>query len=222
VIRFDQRGSGLSDRNVEDLSFDTWVGDLETVVKANGLEQFVLLGISQGGPVAIEYAVRHPEQVTHLILYGAYARGWVKRGGSLQERQAMLTLMREGWGRDNPVYRQLFTLTFMPEATPEQVRWFNELQRISASAENAVRLRTMSGSIDVSDRLPLVSVPTLVLHARGDESVPFSEGRLLASLIPNARFVALDSRNHLILENEPAWPRLVSEVRAFLSDKNRT
>ena len=129
----------------------------------------------------------------------------------------MLTLMREGWGRDNPVYRQLFTLTFMPEATPEQIQWFSELQRVSTSAENAIRFRTASGQIDVLDRLQLVSVPTLVLHARGDERVPFSEGRQLASLIPNARLVALDTRNHLVLEDEPAWAELVAEVRAFLT-----
>ncbi|HXG37033.1 MAG TPA: alpha/beta fold hydrolase [Dehalococcoidia bacterium] len=218
VIRFDQRGCGLSDWDVEDLSFQSWVRDLETVVEASGVGKFALLGISQGGAVAIEYAVRHPEKVTHLILCGAYTRGWAKRGHSLPEHEAVLTLIREGWGRDNPIYRQLFTLTFMPEATPEQIHWFNELQRVSTSAPNAARLRTASGQIDVLDRLPLVSVPTLVLHARGDERVPFDQGRQLASLIPNARFVPLDSRNHLTLEDEPAWPRLLAEVRAFLSD----
>jgi pimeloyl-ACP methyl ester carboxylesterase len=218
VIRFDQRGSGLSDRDVEDLSFEAWVRDLETVVQAAGLDRFALLGISQGAAVAIEYAVRHPEQVTHLVLCGAYSRGWVKRGQALQEHEAVLTLMREGWGRDTPVYRQLFTLTFMPEATPDQVQWFNELQRVSTSAENATRLRMVSGQIDVTDRLPLVSAPTLVLHAIADQRIPFDEGRHVASLIPGARFVALDSKNHLTLEDEPAWPKLIAEVRSFLTE----
>ena len=216
VIRFDQRGCGLSDRDVTDISFDAWVGDLETVVEAAGVDRFALLGISQGGPVAIEYAVRHPEKVSHLILCGAYARGWTRRERHREENEALVTLLREGWGRDAPAYRQLFTMMFMPEATAEQIRWFNELQRVSTSGENAYRLRTATGQIDVTERLPLVSVPTLVIHARGDERIPFDEGRRLASMIPNARFVALDSRNHLTLADEPAWPRLVSEVRAFL------
>ena len=216
VIRFDQRGCGLSDRNVEDLSFEAWVKDLETVVDASGVDRFALLGISQGGAAAIEYAARHPDRVTHLVLCGAYTRGWAKRGQALKEHEAVLTLMREGWGRDTPVYRQLFTLIFMPDATAEQVQWFNELQRISTSAENATRIRTASGQIDVLGRLREVSVPTLVLHARGDQRVPFDEGRQLASLIPNARFVALESRNHLTLEDEPAWQVLIKEVRAFL------
>jgi pimeloyl-ACP methyl ester carboxylesterase/DNA-binding winged helix-turn-helix (wHTH) protein len=218
VVRFDQRGSGLSDRSVDDLSFEAWVLDLETVVEAAGVERFALLGISQGGAVAVEYAVRHPEKVSKLILCGAYPRGWAKRGQSTVEHEAVLTLIREGWGRDNPVYRQLFTATFMPEATPEQVAWFNELQRMSTSAENAVRIRTATGQIDILDRLQLVKAPTLVLHARGDERIPFSEGRQMASLIPNARFVALESRNHLTLADEPAWQTLIAEVRAFLAE----
>jgi len=216
VIRFDQRGSGLSDRDVSNFSFESWVTDLEAVVEAAGLDRFALLGISQGGAVAIEYAVRHPDKVTHLILCGAYTRGWRKRGQSLEENEAVLTLMREGWGRDTPVYRQLFTLTFMPGATAEQIQWFNELQRVSTSPQNAARLRTASGDIDVSGRLRMVSVPTLVLHATGDQRVPFDEGRFLASQIPNARFVALESRNHLPLQDEPAWDKLIAEVRSFL------
>jgi pimeloyl-ACP methyl ester carboxylesterase/DNA-binding winged helix-turn-helix (wHTH) protein len=218
VIRFDQRGSGLSDREVADISFEAWVNDLETVVEAAGLQKFALLGVSQGGAVAVEYAVRHPERVTRLVLYGAFAHGWRLRGQSVQEHEAVLTLIREGWGRDLPVYRQLFTLTFMPDATTEQAQWFNELQRVSTSPENAARFRSASGDINVTARLPLVSVPTLVLHATGDQRVPFDEGRRIASLIPDARFVALESRNHLTLEEEPAWPQLVAEVRAFLHE----
>jgi pimeloyl-ACP methyl ester carboxylesterase/DNA-binding CsgD family transcriptional regulator len=217
VIRFDQRGCGLSDWNVEDLSFDAWISDLEAVVGAAGIETFDLLGISQGGAAAVEYAVRHPERVNRLVLYGTYTRGWLKRGQSIEENKALLTLLREGWGRDNPAYRQIFTLTFMPEATPEQVAWFNELQRASTSPENAVRTRTASGQIDILDKLQRIQAPTLVLHAKGDERIPIREGRLVASLIPDARLVELDSRNHLTLADEPAWQVLVSEVRAFLA-----
>jgi pimeloyl-ACP methyl ester carboxylesterase/DNA-binding CsgD family transcriptional regulator len=216
VIRFDQRGSGLSDWDVGDVSFESWVTDLESVIEVAGLSRFALLGISQGGAVAIEYAVQHPERVTHLILCGAFARGWRRRGERLEEHEAMLTLMREGWGRDNPAFRQLFTSQFMPDASLEQMKWFNELERASTSGENAVRLRQASGEIDVLDRLQEISVPTLVLHATEDQRVPFSEGRLLASRIPNARFVPLESRNHMLLEDEPAWQKLVTAVRDFL------
>jgi pimeloyl-ACP methyl ester carboxylesterase/DNA-binding CsgD family transcriptional regulator len=216
VIRFDQRGSGLSDRQVDDISFGAWVSDLEAVVEAAGVDKFALLGISQGGPVAVEYAVRHPERLTRLVLYGAYARGRLKRGASPTELEAVLTLMREGWGRDNPAYRQMFTTQFMPDATHDQMAWFNDLQRISTSAETAVRIQQTGSRIDVLDRLPLVRTPTLVLHARDDARVPFSEARLLASLIPDARLVALDSPNHLTLADEPAWQALLREVRAFL------
>ncbi|MCH8226520.1 MAG: alpha/beta fold hydrolase [Chloroflexi bacterium] len=219
LVRFDQRGIGLSDWSVEDLSFDARVLDLEAVVDAVGLERFALLGISQGGACAIEYAVRHPERVTHLVLYGAYARGTAKRGGTqeeVDEQQALLTLMRQGWGRDDPVYRQIFTSGFIPGANTEQMQWFNELQRVSASAENAVRTVLMSRDVDIVGRLGQVSVPTLVLHARDELRVPFAEGRRLAAMIPGARFVPLEGKNHILLENEPAWPLFLSEVRRFL------
>jgi pimeloyl-ACP methyl ester carboxylesterase len=216
LIRFDQRGSGLSDREVSDMSFEAWVADLETVADAAGLERFDLLGISQGGPIAVEYAVRHPERVRRLVLYGAYARGRLARGESRRVLDAVLTLMREGWGQDNPAYRQLFTSQFMPDATLEQMRWFNDLQRVSTSGENAALIQLAGSGIDVVARLPLVQAPTLVLHATGDVRVPFSEGRLIASSVPGARLVPLDSRNHLTLETEPAWTRLVDEVRRFL------
>ena len=224
VVRFDQRGSGLSDRSVEDLSFGAWVSDLESVVDDVGLDRFALLGISQGGAVAVEYAVRHPERVSHLILYGAYPRGRAKRGGSLEEHEAMLTLTRRGWGRDNPAYRQLFTSQFMPGATAEQMSWFNELQRVSTSPENAARLLAEGAKIDVLHRLAEVSVPTLVLHGRDDVRVPFEQGRQLAALIPNAHFVPLESANHLLIETEPAWQTTLSEVRSFLgvSDEDRS
>ena len=217
LIRFDQRGSGLSDRNVADLSFDAWVNDLEAVVEANHLESFVLLGMSQGGPVAIEYTARHPEKVEKLLLYGAYARGRLKRGQySVEEHEAMLTLTRHGWGRDDPAYRQLFTSVFMPEATVEQANWFNELQRVSTSPENAVQVQITTSYIDVLDRLSEISVPTLVLHAVGDRRVPYEQGRQISSLISGAKLVGLESNNHLLIESEPAWKTCQAAVREFL------
>ena len=219
VIRFDQRGSGLSDRNVADLSFDAWVSDLEAVVEANHLESFVLLGMSQGGPVAIEYTARHPERVEKLLLYGAYARGRLKRGGPVdleEEELARITLTRHWWGRDDPAYRQMFTSGFMPEATVEQADWFNELQRISSSPENAAMVQETTANIDVLDRLQDISVPTLVLHAVGDRRVPYEQGRQISSLIPGAKLVGLESNNHLLIESEPAWKTCQAAVREFL------
>ncbi|HWC30669.1 MAG TPA: alpha/beta fold hydrolase [Dehalococcoidia bacterium] len=217
LIRFDQRGAGLSDWNIPEASFESWVRDLEAVVEAAAVDRFALLGISQGGPVAIDYCVRHPERVTHLLLYGAYARGSMNRGRSREEHEALVTLTREGWGRDNPSYRQLFTSQFMPGATTEQMDWFNELQRTSTTSANAARVQEIGSYINVLDRLHLVTAPTLVLHADRDQRVPFSEGHTLASLIPNAHLVTLSSRNHLTLADEPAWSVLIGNVRHFLA-----
>ena len=218
LFRYDARGNGLSDWDVDDISFEAFVRDLETVVDAAGIERFPLLGISQGCAVSIAYAVQHPERVTHLVLYGGFARGRRKRGSTneIEQQQALLTLMRQGWGQDNPVFRQIFTSLFMPDATPEQMRWFNDLQRMTASPENAVRIRQAVDEIDVSRLLGRVTAPTLVLHCRDDAVQPFEEGRRMAAMIPGARFVALEGRNHLMLESEPAWSRFLEEVRIFL------
>ena len=162
LIRYDARGNGLSDRNVEEVSFEQFVDDLEVVVDAAGLKRFALLGISQGCAVSIAYAVRHPERVTHLILFGGYAVGWAKRARSAAEKEqaaAMLTLMRLGWGQENPAFRQLFTSQFIPGGTKAQADWFNELQRISTSPEDAVRNLIANGDTDVSSLLNQVSVP---------------------------------------------------------------
>jgi len=217
-IRYDERGNGLSDWNVADLSFNAWVEDLESVVNAAKVDRFPLLGISQGGAVAIAYAVRHPEKVSHLILYGAYARGWITRDSAdeIEQRQAQLTLVRLGWGKDNPAFRQLWTSLYAPDATPEQAQSFNDLQRISTSPENAVKLLTEMGKIDVVDLLAQVKVPTLVLHCRDEAGVPFEEGRKIAAMIPGARFVPLEGRNHLLLEGAPSWGTFVKEIRRFL------
>lgn len=217
-VRYDQRGCGLSDWEVNDVSWEAWVRDLESVVDAFDLDRFPLLGISQGGSVAIAYAVKHPERVSHLILYGTYATGWRNRltNEGIEEEEAVITLMRKGWGRDNPAYRQLFASSFIPGATWEQMRWFNDLCRVSASPENAVRFRQVAGNVDVSDILASVQVPTLVLHAKGDLRVPFDQGRQLAAGIPGARLVPLDGANHILLEDEPAWPHFLREVRSFI------
>jgi class 3 adenylate cyclase/pimeloyl-ACP methyl ester carboxylesterase len=219
LLRYDARGMGLSDWDVDEISFDAFVRDLEAVVDATGFERFDLLGISQGCAVSIAYAVRHPERVNRLVLYGGFALGAVKRTLSAADREqaaAMLTLMRLGWGQQNPAFRQMFTSQFAPDATKEQADWFNDLQRASCSPENAVRYSEASGQIDVTELLGKVNAPTLVMHAREEVRVPFENGRRMAAGIPGARFVALQSRNHLILEDEPAYPRFLDEIRSFL------
>jgi pimeloyl-ACP methyl ester carboxylesterase len=218
LIRYDERGNGLSDWSAQNLSFEAFLDDLETVVDAAGLDRFPLFGISQGCAVSIAYAVRHPQRVTRLILAGGYARGWRKRGSAdeIARREALQTLTLQGWGQENPAYRQIFTSLYLPDATPEQANWWNELQRITTSPQNAYRLSETLSHIDVRHLLEKVKVPTLVLHSRDDAVVPFECGRELASGIRGARFVPLDSRNHIILEHEPAWPRFLSEISAFL------
>jgi serine/threonine protein kinase/pimeloyl-ACP methyl ester carboxylesterase len=219
LVRYDERGCGLSDWNIDEFSLEAWVRDLEAVVDALELERFPLLGISQGGPIAIAYTTRHPERVSHLILHGSYARGVSHRGISEQEREErelLLRLIRVGWGKDHPAFRQVFTSLFIPDGTTEQIQWFNELQRVSAKPENAARMCAAFYSLDVRAMAPQVRAPTLVLHGTGDMRIPFAEGRLLAKLIPGARFVPIESRNHLILESEPGWPRFLQEVRSFL------
>ena len=218
-VRYDERGCGLSDWSADDMSLDAWVRDLEAVVDALELERFPLLGISQGAPIAIAYAVRHPERVSHLILYGGYLRGRLQRGCTpreLEERELMIRMVRVGWGQNHPAFRQAFTTLFIPEANQEQIAWFNELQRVSATPENAARMLEAFDRIDVRPIAPKVTIPTLVLHGKGDLRVPFTEGRLIASHIPGSRFVPLESRNHLLLESEAAWPRFLQTVREFL------
>jgi pimeloyl-ACP methyl ester carboxylesterase len=219
LIRYDERGCGLSDWEVPKFSFDAWVRDLETVIETTQLNQFALLGISQGAGVAIAYAVQHPEKISHLILYGGYAQGSLLRNATpqeIEETQIMKKMVELGWGRDNPAFRQLYTSLFIPEGTLEQFHWFNDLQRISTSPKNAAKFVDTFTQTDVCDLAMQVEVPTLVLHSQADALVPFEQGRLLASLIPNARFVPLNSKNHLLLEHEPAWQRFLSEVQEFL------
>jgi pimeloyl-ACP methyl ester carboxylesterase/DNA-binding CsgD family transcriptional regulator len=218
-IRYDERGCGMTDWRVGELSVPRWTDDLEAVVEAaRPKEPFALLGISQGAAACLAYAVRHPERVSHLVLYGAYARGWSHRAMPAGEREynAVIEAARVGWGKDIPAFRQVFTSRFIPGATPEQTTWFNELCRKSTTAEIAADLLRSRGSLDVVDLLDRIRTPTLVLHGRDDAVVPVAEGRLLASRIPGAEFVELESRNHILLESEPAWPRFCAEVLEFL------
>jgi len=219
VIRYDQRGCGLSDRDVEDLSLDAFVGDLEAIVDDAELDRFALLGLSQGSAIAIAYAVRHPERVSHVVVCGGYARGRLKRELSPEQREEaglLQSVIRVGWGRPDPVFRRVFTTRFVPGGTVAQLESFDELQRVSVSPETAERLRASWGEIDVTDLLEVVEVPTLVAHARDDAVVPFSEGRLLASRIRGARFLPLEGRNHILLEHEAAWPVFLAELREFI------
>lgn len=219
-LRYDQRGCGLSDREVADFSLEAMVADLEAVTK--GLPgPFPLIGMSQGGAVAIQFARRHTDRVSHLVLVGAYARGSLMRPagkGHRREAEALLALVQLGWGRDNPAFRQVFTNQFIPGGTPEQHRWWTDLERRTASPEVAAAILSAFYRIDVTEQARALDLPVLVMHARGDARVPFEEGRLLAALIPGACFVPLESDNHVLLDSEPAWKQFLSELRSFLGD----
>jgi pimeloyl-ACP methyl ester carboxylesterase/DNA-binding CsgD family transcriptional regulator len=217
-VRYDERGCGMSDWEVGDLGQARWAADLEAVIEAAGCpEPIVLLGISQGTAPSIEFAARHPERVSHLVLYGGYSQGWMRRGDEASQRRyvAMLELIQHGWGRSNPVFRQLFTSRFIPGGTDEQISWFNELCLKTTSPQNAARLLETRAHVDVRRFLGEVRVPTLVLHARNDDVVPLSAGKILATEIPGAQFVELDSANHILLEDEPAWGRFSEAVLDF-------
>lgn len=218
LVRYDERGCGMTDWDVGNLSLERWVEDLEAVVDAAGItEPFALLGISQGAAVCLAYAVRHPERVSHLVLYGAYARGVFRRGDADQQRryQAVIEVARVGWADDNPAFRQVFTSRFIPGASPEQIKWFNDLCRKTTSPMAAAALLEARAAVDVTALLAKVQTPTIVLHGRNDGVVPFEEGRLVAAGVPGAQFVELDSQNHVLLEGEPAWQRFREAVLEF-------
>lgn len=220
LVRYDDRGNGLSDWDVEEISFDAFLQDLEHVVDAARLDRFALFGLSKGASTSVAYAAKHPERVSHLILCGGFAVGSLvdATDRKREHEMAMRTIMRANWGADNPAYRQLFTSTFMPGAALEQMKWFNDLQRMTASPDNALRLRAATADIDVRPLLSKVQCPALCLHARGDAAVSYERGLALAGGIPNARFVTLESDNHLLREDEPAWQKFLSEVRHFLAE----
>jgi len=215
VVRYDERGCGLSDTNIGDPSAEVWVGDLETVVDAVGLERFALLGVSQGAAIAVAYAARHPDRVSDLVLYGGYARGRRFRGQD-EEEDAIVAAIRAGWKAPDPAFRKVFSALFLPDGTPEQMAWYEDLLWRSTTAAAATRLYRARGGLNVSGLAPQVRARTLVMHARDDRVVPAEEGRLLAALIPDAHFVLLASANHILLEHEPAWEAFCSEIGAFL------
>jgi len=226
LVRFDARGNGLSDWDVGDISLDAWVSDMETVVDAAGLDRFPLLALSQGCAVSIAYAARHPDRVSHLILVGGFAVGFNKRSNTaVADRErwaAMKTLMKLGWGSDDATFRQLFTSSMMPAATREQADAFNELQRLSASADCAVRYLDTVAEFDVRHLLAKVRAPTLIMHVRDDLRQPIALGRELAAGIPNARFVALPGKNHVMLAQDPGAAQFLKELKSFIKPSGST
>jgi pimeloyl-ACP methyl ester carboxylesterase/DNA-binding CsgD family transcriptional regulator len=224
LVRYDERGCGLSDREFEGTpTLDTFVADLETVVDAAGLERFALIGLSGGGPTAVAYAVAHPERVTRLVLYGAYVRGRHRRGGAEEEKsRLMIELTRAGWGGAVPAFRRVFSATYIPSSGEEQKRWYDELQQASSTGAMAARLWASRTDIDITEAARRVTQPALVLHARHDRAVPYDEGRRLAALLPDACLVTLESENHILQEDEPAWQEFVAQVRAFLGGGGST
>ena len=219
-VRYDARGSGLSDWNIEESTFENSIDDLETVIDSLSLEKVALLGLSQGAAFAIAYAARHPNRVSRLLLHGCYGRGRLRRNSDLERKKSVLvdTLIATGWGNDSPVYNNALASFFIPSAAPDQIRSFALLQRVSSSAANILRSRAMVDEIDITSLLPTINVPTLITHSRRDQIVPIEEGRLVAATIPGARFVSLDSDSHVILPGETAWDRWMSLIEGFQRD----
>lgn len=216
LIRYDERGFGLSDWTIADFSLDARLADLEAVVADLGTERLTLLGMSGGSPVAMAYAAAHPERVEGLVIYGGSPIGSHHHPPTEREL-AFRAMIRAGWAQEDPLFRRVFTNVFIPGASEEQMGWFDELQRMSTSTHNAVESRVARQQVDIREHLPRITSPTLVLHARGDRATPFDDARLAASLIPNARLVPLESSNHILLASEPAWQTFLREVSAFVA-----
>jgi DNA-binding winged helix-turn-helix (wHTH) protein/pimeloyl-ACP methyl ester carboxylesterase len=219
LIRYDMRGIGLSDHDVQEISLDAFVRDVESVTNAAGLDQFVLFGASDGAAVSIAYAVRHPKRVSKLVLFGGYAQGGKLRGSDVESAKvdATIMMMRPGWGPDNPLMQRMFSSQFIPEGTPDQIRWLHDLQAKSDSSANTVRKLAMTSQLDIVHLLPQIAVPTLVMHCRGDSLHAFEQGRMLAARIPGAKFVALEGNNHILLEQDLDWPKFQREFTVFLA-----
>lgn len=217
VYRYDERGFGLSDWNVSDLSYEARLRDLETLIDHIGLERFAVLGMSGGAPIAIAYAANHPERVDRLVLYGAIAAGCFGDTADDEAEEAFLAMTRAGWARPDSLFRRVFTSVFIPDASEAQMAWLDDLQRVATSTDNAVASRIERRKVDVQHRLPEIAAPTLVLHARGDRAASFEWGPLLSSRVPDARLVAMESNNHILLADEPAWQVFVAEMRGFLT-----
>jgi pimeloyl-ACP methyl ester carboxylesterase/DNA-binding CsgD family transcriptional regulator len=221
LLRYDSRGCGLSDRNVRSLSFENWIDDFACVIEAARFQRFALMATCQGGPIAIEYAARYPERVSHLILYGTYARGrmrWSDRPKDVEKGKVLLDLTKLGWAQENHAFLQVWASAFQPGGTLEHLRSWSEQQRSATSAETAVKLLQIGWNADVQGSARKIKCPVLIVHPERDAVVPFAEGRLLASLIPGSRFVSLDTENHMPLADEPSWPRLVGELQRFLAE----
>ncbi|WP_206447744.1 alpha/beta fold hydrolase [Agrococcus sp. KRD186] len=216
TTRFDERGFGLSDWEVSDFSLEARIGDLETIVEHVPHERFALLGVSSGAPVAIAYAARHPDRVSRLVLYAPISSGCFGGLGGVDAEAALLAIIRASWARPDTLFQRVFTSLLIPGATEQQMAWLDALQRMATSPGNAVASRIARAGVDISGELPRVQAPTLVLHAREDRAAPFHAGRLIASAIPDARLVALESSNHILLSDEPAWAQWLSEVTRFL------
>jgi pimeloyl-ACP methyl ester carboxylesterase/DNA-binding CsgD family transcriptional regulator len=222
VIRYDERGFGMSDWNVDDFSIEARRADLEAVLEATGYDEFVLLGMSGGSGVAMAYAIAHPERVRRLILYGTVCGVPVTATpDEWAEEETYRSMIRVGWAKEDPVFRRAFTFRFIPDATEDQMRWFDDLQRMSTSPANAVKSRIARQKVDIADDLPRITAPTLVLQALGDRSTTFDNAVLVSSRIPGARLVPLQSRNHILLADEPAWQVFIDEVTAFLEPERR-
>jgi len=218
LLRFDQRGTGLSDREVPEISLEAHVRDLEAVVDAARFERFALLGLSQGAAFAIAYTARHPERVSHLVICGGFARGWARRSlrpEALEQMETLVKLIEQGWGSSDPSFRQVFATQFMPDASLAAVHAFNDLMPLTASARTAATIFKANSVLDVQAEARQIRCPTLVLHARGEIRIPFEEGRIIAGLIPGSRFVPLETRNHLMTEDEPAWRHFLEALAAF-------
>jgi pimeloyl-ACP methyl ester carboxylesterase/DNA-binding CsgD family transcriptional regulator len=222
VVRYDERGFGMSDWGVDDFSLEARLGDLEAVLDAAGLERFALLGMSGGSAVAMAYAIAHPERVTRMVLYGTVCGVPVTRtADQWAEEETYRSMIRVGWAKDDPLFRRVFTNIYIPDATEEQLRWFDDLQRMSTSPANAVDSRIARQAVDIAAELPRVTAPTLVLQAVGDRATTFDNAVSVSSLIPGARLVPLESRNHILLADEPAWPVFMAETSAFLEPDAR-
>ena len=218
VIRYDERGHGLSDRGVTDHSLEARVADLEAVADDAGFERFALMGMAQGGPVAIEYAARHPERLTRLIFYGSFAGGQLPTTPEEIELYAAVgSLIRVGWARSTSEFRRVFSSMMIPGGTEEQMRWIDDLQRMAVDAETALLARAHRDTADSTARMAELDLPTLVLHSVGDRLQDFAHSRTLAAGIRGARLVALPSDNHIVLADEPAWPVFLREVTQFLA-----
>ncbi|MFV0514914.1 MAG: alpha/beta fold hydrolase [Jhaorihella sp.] len=219
LVRFDQRGNGLSDWAAEDISETAMLADMECVVAAAGLARFALFGQSQGCAFSVRYAATHPEKVACMVLLGGYGRGVLRRGDPAQAELHTATnnMIRVGWGSVNPAYRHMFTESMLPDASPAQKLYMDEQQRLSTTPENAARINAMNAEVDVMDLAARIRAPTLICHAEGDRRIPLDEGRRLAGAIPGAEFVTLPGSNHMLVEGTEAFDVFHDRMDSFVA-----